>query len=338
MLQFFSLSFDGSVFEMVWALAVGATLYLAPKEALLPGPGLADRLRRDGITVAALPPSGLAVLPEAGLPDLHTLIVAGEACPAELVARWAPGRRFFNLYGPTETTVWATGALLDQGSLTGPQGRPPIGPPIANMEAYVLDRRLAPVPAGVPGELYLGGPALARGYLGRPGLTGGPLRAPPLRGPRGPPLPHRRPGALARPGEPWAWASSRGHPGVPGAPGPPGEGAGAPDRAGGGGGGPGRPPRGARGGRPGARGRPRRPAPGGLRHPPRYPRPRSPGLPGRGAAAPAAGLPPGPSPRLHGAGGGGRPGGPAPEPQREGRPQGPPRPRPGRRAVRGEGP
>ncbi|HEX2324174.1 MAG TPA: condensation domain-containing protein, partial [Chloroflexota bacterium] len=67
-LQFFSLSFDGSVFEMVWALAVGATLYLAPKEALLPGPGLADRLRRDGITVAALPPSGLAVLPEAGLP------------------------------------------------------------------------------------------------------------------------------------------------------------------------------------------------------------------------------------------------------------------------------
>jgi non-ribosomal peptide synthase protein (TIGR01720 family) len=100
------------------------------------------------------------------LPALTTLIVGGEACPAELVTRWAPGRRFFNAYGPSEATVCATFARCN------PDGRkPPIGRPIANTTAYVLDGQLRPAPLGVPGELYLGGAGLARGYLDRPGLT-----------------------------------------------------------------------------------------------------------------------------------------------------------------------
>ncbi|MBV9791121.1 MAG: non-ribosomal peptide synthetase, partial [Chloroflexi bacterium] len=110
-------------------------------------------------------PSTLAMLPPAALPALHTITVAGEVCPPELVERWAPGRRFFNLYGPTEATIWTSYALCAV-------GQPPhIGRPIANTEAYILDRHGQPVPIGVAGELYLGGIGLARGYGNRPDLT-----------------------------------------------------------------------------------------------------------------------------------------------------------------------
>ncbi|MFL5385319.1 MAG: AMP-binding protein, partial [Longimicrobiaceae bacterium] len=85
---------------------------------------------------------------------------------AELVERWAPERRFFNLYGPTEATIWSATAACAPGG-----GRPPIGRPVANTRAYVLDARGAPVPVGVPGELYVGGAGVSRGYAGRPGLT-----------------------------------------------------------------------------------------------------------------------------------------------------------------------
>jgi acyl carrier protein len=108
----------------------------------------------------------LAVLPPAELPALRTLMTAGEVCPAELVERWAPERRFFNLYGPTEATIWSTTAECAPGG-----GRPPIGRPVANTRAYVLDARGEPVPLGVPGELYVGGAGVTRGYAGRPGLT-----------------------------------------------------------------------------------------------------------------------------------------------------------------------
>jgi amino acid adenylation domain-containing protein/non-ribosomal peptide synthase protein (TIGR01720 family) len=165
-LQFARFGFDGAVWETFMALTAGGTLQLAPQDALIPGPDLIRLLREAEINVIALPPSALAVLPEEPLPALHTMIVAGEACSADLVARWAPGRRFFNSYGPTETTVCVTNALCTPGG-----GAPVIGRPLSNVQVYVLDAYLRPVPVGVPGELYVGGVNLARGYLNQPART-----------------------------------------------------------------------------------------------------------------------------------------------------------------------
>jgi amino acid adenylation domain-containing protein/non-ribosomal peptide synthase protein (TIGR01720 family) len=165
-LQFASLSFDASIFEIALALGSGGTLCLAPAENLLPGPALTELLRAERVTTVVLPPSALVTLEPTGLPNLAKICVAGEACPAALVDRWANGRRFFNLYGPTEATIWATFAECRPGA-----GRPPIGRPIPNTQAFVLDGDGRPVAIGLPGELFLGGVGLARGYLHRPALT-----------------------------------------------------------------------------------------------------------------------------------------------------------------------
>ncbi|MEV0040891.1 AMP-binding protein, partial [Streptomyces sp. NPDC050804] len=174
-LQFASPSFDASVSEIFTALLGGATLMLPPAAdpvAALTDPGL-------GATHVTVPPSVLAAVPD-GTVTVSTLVVAGEACPPELVERWAPGRRMINAYGPTETTVCAT--MSDP--LSPGSGLPPIGRPIANARVYVLDDRLRPVPPGVTGELYVAGAGLARGYLHRPGLTAGRFVACPF-GPAG---------------------------------------------------------------------------------------------------------------------------------------------------------
>ena len=164
-LQFSSFSFDASTFEIVMALPKGATLVLGDRDELTPGPDLLRFIRDRRITIVTLTPTAMAALPQAELPDLETITVAGEACPQDLVSRWAPGRRFFNLYGPTETTIWATVAELRSGDA------PHIGRPIGNTDAYVLDAQLRPVPVGAPGELHIGGVGLARGYHRRPSLT-----------------------------------------------------------------------------------------------------------------------------------------------------------------------
>jgi amino acid adenylation domain-containing protein len=165
-LLFAPLAFDTSLFEIVMALRAGATLCIASQDDLLPGPGLLRRLREKRITRLTLTPSALAALPEEELPGVVSVAVAGEACPAELVERWGKTRPFFNCYGPTESTVWSSVALCRDGSR-----KPTIGRPVANKRIYVVDPELNPVPAGVLGELWVGGIGAARGYLNRPDLT-----------------------------------------------------------------------------------------------------------------------------------------------------------------------
>src|SRR5262245_8812228 len=162
-LQFASPSFDAAVSEIATALVSGATLVLAAAER--GGDALAGLICEHNVSHATLPPVLLADLPE-DVP-LQTLIVAGEACPADVVARWSAGRRMINAYGPTEATVCATMSEALSGACV-----PPLGRPIWNTRIYVLDGCLEPVPVGVVGELYIAGAGVGRGYVGRGGLTG----------------------------------------------------------------------------------------------------------------------------------------------------------------------
>ncbi|GAB1327029.1 hypothetical protein ACE1SV_13680 [Streptomyces sennicomposti] len=165
-LQFSSPSFDASVLELCMALTAGATL-VVPEPGPLAGEPLAELIAARRVTHALIPPAALASVPAAGLPGFSCLIVGGDACPSELVARWAPGRRMVNAYGPTESTVAVSMSdpLEDTGTV------PPIGAPVLGTRVHVLDGALRLVPPGTEGELYVSGDGLARGYLRRPGLS-----------------------------------------------------------------------------------------------------------------------------------------------------------------------
>ena len=166
-LQFASISFDASIWQTFMALQAGAELFLASDEDRRSGLGLVTLLQRSRVDVADLPPSLLAVLPPEEIPELRTISTGGERVPSEVSDAWSPGRRFFNVYGPTETSV-AVSMMKCERSF--PQG-PPIGRPIANIQLYVLDESGELVPPGCPGELYIGGVGVARGYLAHPELT-----------------------------------------------------------------------------------------------------------------------------------------------------------------------
>ena len=169
MLQFASFVFDVSVKDMFLSLLSGARLVLAAPETLHSPPRLAALIRQAGITFASLPPAVLDLLPAGPYPELQVIMVGGDERPTELARRWIrPGLRLVNGYGPTETTVTAAFAELDDTTAMPP----PIGLPVRpNYRAYVLDRQLNPVPAGVFGELHIGGAGVSRGYLNRPDLT-----------------------------------------------------------------------------------------------------------------------------------------------------------------------
>ncbi len=164
-LQFASPSFDASVWEML-AVALGATLLSPHPDDTRPGPDLQRCLGTWRVNVATLPPTALSVMSEGSLTDLGVLFVAGEACPPSLAQRWAQGRRFVNAYGPTEASVCAT---LDEGG--GDGHHLPIGRPIPNVDVHLLDAEGRLVPAGVSGQLYIGGEGLAHGYHRRPEMT-----------------------------------------------------------------------------------------------------------------------------------------------------------------------
>ncbi|WP_420880525.1 non-ribosomal peptide synthase/polyketide synthase [Rhodococcus sp. (in: high G+C Gram-positive bacteria)] len=166
-------TFDLSVWEFWWALTAGARLVVARPGGEQDPEYLAGLMREHSVTTAHFVPSLLtafvASVGAESMPALRRVICIGEALPADLVRRFtdvstAP---VFNLYGPTEAAVSVTHHRC------GPEDAAtvPIGVPEWNTRVYVLDARLRPVPVGVPGELYLAGAQLARGYAGRPDLT-----------------------------------------------------------------------------------------------------------------------------------------------------------------------
>ncbi len=162
-----SLSFDVSMADIVMTLICGAALVVPEPGQPVFGDGLGELISTRAITHTDLVAPMLASLPEGALPTLRGCVVGGEALSAELVERWAPGRRVMQVYGPTEATVVTT-----MSSPLTPDGTaPPIGRPVWNARVYVLDGALRPVPPGVAGELYIAGDGLARGYWGRAVLT-----------------------------------------------------------------------------------------------------------------------------------------------------------------------
>ncbi|MFF0740410.1 amino acid adenylation domain-containing protein [Streptomyces sp. NPDC004111] len=165
-----TVAFDIHVLELFVPLVSGARVVLADRDTVRDPQALGSLVVRSGATVMQATPAvwqGLVAESPAAVRGLRVL-VGGEALSLALAERLtAAAESVTNLYGPTETTVWSTMAALD----TGHHGRVPIGAPLWNMRAYVLDSALRPVPPGVAGELYVAGEQLARGYLGRTGLT-----------------------------------------------------------------------------------------------------------------------------------------------------------------------
>jgi amino acid adenylation domain-containing protein len=168
MLAVTTLSFDIAGLELLLPLTVGGRVVIAPHEVVIDGWRLAQLLHDSGATLMQATPATWRLLVESGWqgePHLK-ILCGGEALPPELARALLPRcSSLWNMYGPTETTVWSTISRITSAD------RITLGRPIANTEVYVLSAGLQPVPTGVPGELYIGGAGLARGYLHRPDLT-----------------------------------------------------------------------------------------------------------------------------------------------------------------------
>ncbi len=165
--QCVSFSFDVAVLEIFLALLSGSILNLVSAEVVSEGEALASLILRQAITTLCVTPSHLEMLSTTEFPNLQTLLVGGETCPVQTLAHWAHGRRFLTVYGPTEASIQATWLQRTPPYLSGS----PIGRPLPNVQIYLLDAYLQPVPIGVPGELHIGGVGVVRGYLHRPDLT-----------------------------------------------------------------------------------------------------------------------------------------------------------------------
>ena len=181
-LQFCSIGFDVSIEELFCTWATGGTVVMRPDDMPLLGREWLDWLHRRCVTVLNLPTAywqewvrDLAARQEAVPEAVRLVIVGGEKATAEAYRTWLEvgGRRarWVNAYGPTETSVMATAYAPAPGAPLAEGADPPIGRPLPDVSARLLDAEGRPVPPGVAGELHLGGPAVARGYLRRPELT-----------------------------------------------------------------------------------------------------------------------------------------------------------------------
>ncbi|WP_156428045.1 non-ribosomal peptide synthetase, partial [Mycobacterium sp. GA-1999] len=165
--QWHSYAFDVSAWEIFGSLLQGGRLVVVPDDVARAPDDFHRLLVAEHVDVLSQTPSAMGMLSAEGL-ESTALVVAGEACPPELVERWAPGRVMINAYGPTEATIYAAiSAPLTPGSAVVP-----IGSPVPGAALFVLDGWLRPVPPGVVGELYVAGSGLGYGYMRRAGLTG----------------------------------------------------------------------------------------------------------------------------------------------------------------------
>ena len=170
-----NVSFDAATFEIWGALLNGAKLVLVAKDTLLSPQALSLAIERHGITTLFLTTALFNQMVEqmpAALARLRHLLFGGEAAESQKVRaliNQGPPQHLLHVYGPTETTTFAS--CYPVKTIAPAATTVPIGRPIANTEIYLLDAHLNPVPIGVTGELYIGGPGVARGYLNRPELT-----------------------------------------------------------------------------------------------------------------------------------------------------------------------
>ena len=171
-----SIAFDSSKPSIYWPLISGGTVFLLPANLEIADvSSVSKAIAGSKANILLCTPLYYANILEGleGCSNLEIAIVAGEECPPNLVRRHAmllPHVQLVNEYGPTECTVWAT-CFDCHVNIPISRHQIPIGRPISNTRIYILDSELQPVPLGVPGELYIGGAGVARGYLGRPGLT-----------------------------------------------------------------------------------------------------------------------------------------------------------------------
>lgn len=170
-----NVSFDAATFEIWGALLNGAQVIGIPRDVTLVPQDFAAYLRDYQISAMFLTTALFNQLVRE-VPDvfatLRHMLFGGEACNPAMVRQLLAGQapeRLLHVYGPTESTTFATWYLITQ--VAEDATTIPIGRPLANTQTYVLDAQLQPVPVGIPGELYLGGDGLARGYFNRPDLT-----------------------------------------------------------------------------------------------------------------------------------------------------------------------
>lgn len=164
--QFAAMSFDASILELCLMLASGGSLYFAATDCRQRPDLLGQALADSEAGLVMLPPILLPQLEPAQLPTLHTLMTGGDRCPASEAQRWSETKQFYNLYGPSETSVLCAANPVHHSHRSDS-----LGQLIAGCQGWLMDQCGQPLPAGVPGELWLGGVVVSRGYHNREELT-----------------------------------------------------------------------------------------------------------------------------------------------------------------------